>query len=101
MLVWRLWGAAILALPLVQRPRGFSARDLQSARRRRRQRAAAGDDQGEELESDDEDNLDGLHGDVGSLPGLDLVDRRWSDGLDGVQHDWAQGGWSAAQNVRD
>eukprot|EP00752_Nemacystus_decipiens_P005573 g5042.t1 len=100
--VWRQWALIILALPLLQWPRGFSACDLQGERRRRRRRAGDDDDDDElDLEPDDEDNLDGLHGWGGRPPEDDVVDRRWSDGRDGVQHDWAKGGWSAALGVRD
>eukprot|EP00752_Nemacystus_decipiens_P018636 g16710.t1 len=70
-------------------------------RRRRRHRAGDDDDDELDLEPDDEDNLDGLHGWGGRPPVDDVVDRRWSDGRDGVQHDWAQGGWSAALGVRE
>lgn len=68
--------AAILVLQLVQRPRGFSARDLQAARRRRRQRTGTGDDPEEQLESDDDDNVDGLHGGGGGRPTLAPLERR-------------------------
>lgn len=67
----------ILALPLAQRPHGFSTRDLQADRRRSRPRRPTG--QGKEtnqdsdnelsLDSDDSDydNIDGLNSGVGVL----------------------------------
>lgn len=97
---WRSWAGAIRLLPREQQPYGFSARDLQTERRRSQPRGGRDNDP-RELEPDDDDNLDGLHGNLPDPSDLDDVVRQWSDGRDGVQHDWAQNNWSEDVGVQE
>lgn len=110
---WVSFRDTTLQLDPAERPRGFTARDLDFThnRRQRRRRREGEDSEREENEEDDgssygfsddeEENLDGIHGDGGPLREDGVVTRRWADGRDGQSVDWSNGQWAQNASVRE